>query len=91
MTTRQIKKALAAAGFEMSHFEIRRDEIEVMVPDEENAGVADYDKSEELMKRVGEVLPSFKGGYRTGYGAWVLQESPLDMGDWNDPSSRWHY
>lgn len=31
------------------------------------------------------------GGYRTGYGAWILQPNYQDMGDWNDKSSRWHY
>lgn len=31
------------------------------------------------------------GGYRTGYGAWVLSPGYQSKGDWNDPSSRWHY
>ena len=31
------------------------------------------------------------GGYRTGYGAWVLRQDYQSKGDWNDPSSRHHY
>ena len=31
------------------------------------------------------------GGYRTGYGAWVLRQDYRSKGDWNDPSSRHHY
>lgn len=32
------------------------------------------------------------GGYKTGYGGWVLRAAGnIDMGDWNDKSSRWHY
>jgi hypothetical protein len=36
-----------------------------------------------------EVGPT--GGYKTGYGGWVLKPGHKDKGDWNDPSSRWHY
>lgn len=31
------------------------------------------------------------GGYKTGYGNWILRTDYKPMGDWNDPSSRWHY
>jgi len=31
------------------------------------------------------------GGYSTQYGAWVLQASYVDDGDWNDKSSICHY
>ena len=31
------------------------------------------------------------GGYRTGYGSWVLSMGREPMGDYNDASSRWHY
>jgi len=31
------------------------------------------------------------GGYRTGYGAWVLKPDYQSKGDWGDPSSRHHY
>lgn len=36
-----------------------------------------------------EITPA--GGYRTGYGAWVLQADYQDRGDWNNPSSLWRY
>ena len=44
-----------------------------------------------------EVSKAFKaegitlGGYRTGYGAWVLRQGYESKGDWNDSSSRHHY
>lgn len=31
------------------------------------------------------------GGYRTGFGGWVLRPGYQGSGDWNDPSSRHHY
>lgn len=31
------------------------------------------------------------GGYRTGWGGWVLSQTYQPAGDWNDPSSRHHY
>lgn len=31
------------------------------------------------------------GGYRTGYGSWILRPGYEGNGDWNDKSSRWHY
>ena len=31
------------------------------------------------------------GGYRTGYGSWVLQGEYKDKGDYNSPCSAWHY
>lgn len=36
-------------------------------------------------------LVSRVGGYRTGYGSWVLRPGTIEMGDWNDQTSRWHY
>jgi hypothetical protein len=31
------------------------------------------------------------GGYKTGYGSWILQASYQPKGDWCDTSSRHHY
>lgn len=31
------------------------------------------------------------GGYRSGFGSWVLSPGYQSRGDWNDPSSRCHY
>lgn len=31
------------------------------------------------------------GGYRTGYGGWVLSQGYRSMGDWNNPGSRHHF
>lgn len=30
------------------------------------------------------------GGYRTGYGAWILSANYQSLGDWNDKGSAWH-
>jgi hypothetical protein len=30
------------------------------------------------------------GGYKTGYGAWVLQATTVDRGDYMDKGSLWH-
>lgn len=38
-----------------------------------------------------KVLGYAMGGYRTGYGGWVLRPNYQGKGDWNDPSSRHHY
>ena len=41
------------------------------------------------MRLKGEIW----GGFKCGHGGWVLQRSSgtVEMGDWNDKSSRWHY
>jgi len=31
------------------------------------------------------------GGFRTGYGGWILRPGYKMMGEWNDPSARHHY
>jgi hypothetical protein len=31
------------------------------------------------------------GGYRSGCGTWVLRPGYVSKGDYNDPSSAWHY
>lgn len=31
------------------------------------------------------------GGYKTGYGAWVLRPGYVSAGDFNDKTSRHHY
>ncbi len=91
MTAKQITKKLTvllSAG-DMKHLEISRGEIECMVPDESNPGVADLDASHALMERVAAHLPW--GASNTGYNAWILRESHQSLGDWNDRTSRHHY
>lgn len=44
---------------------------------------------EREMKLVSKVLPDL-GGYRTGWGAWILRPGYTDKGEWGDPSSQWH-
>ncbi len=41
-------------------------------------------------RMVEKVIPGL-GGYKAGYGGWVLSQGYQTSGDWNDPSSRHHY
>ena len=45
---------------------------------------------EETMNAVQEKVVK-AGGYKTGYGAWVLRPGYVSQGDWNDRTSRCHY
>lgn len=65
-----------------------RDEVEIFVND--GAGTADKAKTAKAVRLAAKIL-GWKGGYWTGYGAMVLQASPISLGDWNDKSSRHHY
>ena len=71
MTARQIRLKLERASIPTAHVEITRDEIEVAVPNVGEPGV-DYDATEALRERVSIALGGW-GGYRTGYGGWVLR------------------
>ena len=89
MTRNQVMKALEAAGFDMKCVaDAGRDEVEVFVNN--GAGTADEKNNAKAVKEAKKIL-GWKGGYWTGYGAMVLQASPLNLGDWNDKSSRHHY
>jgi len=65
-----------------------RKELEFSVNDE--SGDVDYDKTEEVLNLLHKTFPNI-GGFRTGYGAWVLSPGYKSKGDWNDPSSAHHY
>lgn len=96
MTPNQIKKALVKANINIEGLKFEnRDEIEICLGYEENNGFGSCDselisaKHDEIMK----VLPDFKGGFYTGYGALILQVGYVvaeDM-DWNDIESTYHY
>lgn len=89
MTRNQVLKALKSAGFDMKCVaDAGRDEVEVFV--DNGSGTADTRKTAKAAKEAEKIL-GWKGGFRTGYGAMVLQASPLTLGDWNDKSSGHHY
>lgn len=68
MTAGQIKKVLVAAGFDLAAVqEIDRDEVTIAVMDGETA---DYDATDAAKDAFLEILPW--GGFRTGWGAWIL-------------------
>lgn len=87
MTANQIIKRLTKAGIDTTGIEkLGKDEIEIWT--------GDADSTEKLKKKVlkevclgGDKI----GGYKTGYGAWVLSSGYQDRGDWNDRTSAWHY
>lgn len=90
MTKNQIKRALTKGGMDMTVVsEIGRDEVEIYVAD--SRGRADAKKIDKAAKLAARLLGWSGGGYYTGYGALVLQASPISMGQWGDPGSRWHY
>ena len=89
MTRTQITKTLKTGGHDMGTVaEVGRDEVEIFVND--GSGVADERKTKKAICSAQKIL-GWKGGYYTGYGAFVLQANPIDIGDYNDVSSHWHY
>jgi hypothetical protein len=77
---RQMKALLLKLGIQ-GEVSGRGANWEVEVPDEK------------AKKKLEKALPLGVGlgGYRTGYGGWVLSPSYKSMGEFNDPSSRHHY
>jgi len=74
MTARQIKKALQEAGIDpnsKNFLSIEKNEVEVWVTDED--GRDDYDKTESFKLKVLIALGNW-GGFRCGYGGWVLRK-----------------
>jgi len=43
------------------------------------------------MSDAGYSLFGRRFGYGKGRSFELTERAPVDMGDWNDPSSRWHY
>jgi len=87
MTRTQIAKALKNANISTDGVEIRKDEIEICV--NTKSGEFSQRLTEAKMNKIAKALGW--GGYRCGYGGWVLQATTIDMGEYNDKSSRWHY
>lgn len=77
MTKTQVLKAMEASGIAG---EVRgtRSQWEVELA------------SDSAMRKFRRLVAKL-GGYKTGYGAWILQARYETAGDWNDRSSRWHY
>ena len=48
--------------------------------------LADDKTMNSFTKKVASV-----GGFKTGYGAWILRPGYVGNGDYMDKSSRWHY
>ena len=98
MTGNQMIKKLRKSGRftadELSSIQVRRHEIEVFVEDAEREGKADDEATEAISTKVFEVLGVGTSGYVTGYGAQIVEHTgrkPVEMGEYCDTSSRWHY
>ena len=66
-----------------------RTEVEVYIADGDT-GRADFDATEAAMEEVSALLGW--GGYRTGYGSWVLRSDYAPCSeDFNSTASRYHY
>jgi hypothetical protein len=87
---RQLEKVLSQNGLsEGIHIDSYK-EIEIAVFEDSEV---DRDLSEDAKDAVLNALREYGnwGGFRTGYGGWILQQNYRDAGDWNDRSSRHHY
>jgi len=97
MTEKQIIRKLNKAGIPLEGLLIERERIEIQCGYKEICsfgvpyGECDEDKVEEVKKLIQKEIPEFNGGSYTQYGAFILKENFVSMGDWNDPSSKWHY
>jgi hypothetical protein len=76
-TKRQIAAAMKASGI-TGELSGRGTEWEVEVADDQ--------AMRKFCREIANV-----GGFKTGYGAWVLRPGYTSNGDWNDKSSRHHY
>lgn len=89
MNTKAILKALTIGGMDMSAVhDTNRGEVEIFVND--GNGRADEKKTKKARNLAVKIL-GWKGGYRTGYGGFVMQETPVSLGDFGDKGSKWHY
>lgn len=76
-TKQQIMKAMEVAGITGEVSGTRKDwEVEL----------ADEKTMRAFCRKVAKL-----GGYRTGYGAWILRPNYQDLGEWSSVAARWHY
>lgn len=98
MTAKQIAKKLTASGIVFDgKTTINRDQVIVHVRYFEHDnnghryGTCNEKKTAKLARRIAAAL-GWHGMTWTGYGACrVVPPASPDMGNWNDPCSRWHY
>lgn len=62
------------------------DEYEINSPHEIEVMIHDENTLDKIMKAL-----KWSSAYKCGYGAWVIQSTGGNMGEWGDKSSRWHY
>lgn len=95
MTKNQITKKLVAAGISLEGLVVRNGSVEIEIGYKEvnGFGQCDEEKVQEAKVLINKAIPELNGGIYTQYGSLELQENfkKSDMGDWNDPSSKWHY
>lgn len=86
MTINQITKKLQAANIALTGIEIKKDEVEIYV--KTKSGEFSQHLTEVKNNKVAKVLGW--GGYKCGYGAWVLN-SAYRMDNNDGKASRMHY
>jgi hypothetical protein len=88
MTAKQITKKIVDAKISLANITIAKNSIEVFIPSP-HGNYADSGKTKKLASKLCKLLGF--GGYSCAHGGWVLEASPINMGDWNDRSSKHHY
>lgn len=95
MTPKQIKSVLVKANINIEGLVFENhDEIELSLGYEESNGFGSCNSELIDAKHIEimSVLPEFKGGFYTGYGALILQKGyTVSNDDYNDVCSADHY
>ncbi len=81
MTKRQVAAAMAKVGV-VGMVKGKGQEWEVELPN---------DATLRSFRRMAKAIGLTYGGFRTGFGGWVLRPEYEGNGDWGDKCSRWHY
>jgi hypothetical protein len=76
------EQKLRKANIDLTGVTISGSEVEIYVENSETA-------TKRKMNQISKVLNW--GGYRTGFGGWVLRKGYTGNGDFMDAASRWHY
>lgn len=78
----------------MKKFQVKKFLAENSIPGEISGKGSDWEvelPNEEAYEKWAACASFPYGGYRCGYGGWVVSPDYECKGDFNDPSSRWHY
>ena len=95
LSAKQILKKLEAAGFDMEAVHsVGTGTVTIGITGERGFVECDDESSDRHEKAIAAFEKIFDWGYLgLGWGGQEYKQNykPVDMGDWNDPSSRHHY